>query len=138
MTDRRRRNATAAALVLASILVAACGGDGPSAERFCGEVDEHRAALTQPSLAFEDDIAALLDLYRDIGALAPLAIESEWDQLVLNYETASTIVPGDDASLQRAVSVAYQSEKSAAAVSRWLQTNCNVDIGPLATLVPQN
>ena len=45
---------------------------------------------------FEDDIEPLLELYRDIAELAPLAIEPEWDQLVTAYETAATVVPGDE------------------------------------------
>jgi len=127
----------ATALVVGALVVGSCGGDeGPSAERFCGEIDVNRERLTAPSLTYEDDIAPLLALYRDIGALAPLAIEKEWDQVVLNYETASTVVPGDAESVQRAVTMAYQSEKSAATVSEWLMVNCAVDIGPLTTLVP--
>jgi hypothetical protein len=116
--------------------VAACGGgDGPSAERFCGEVDTNRDQLTNPTLTYTDDVDALLELYREVGALAPLAIEPEWNQLIVNYETASTVVPGDEASVQRVVTVAYQSEKAAATVSAWLRDNCAVELGPVATLV---
>jgi hypothetical protein len=132
-----RTLASVVAPLLAVWLVSGCTDDGPSAERFCGEVDANKAALTAPSLAYDDDIAAVLDLYRDIGTVAPLAIEDAWDQLVLNYETASTVVPGDAESVQRAVTMAYQSERSAVEVSEWLAANCNVYLGPLATLVPQ-
>ena len=88
-----------------------------------------------PTSASTAEIAPLLELYREIGELAPLAIEEEWAQLVLNYETASTVVPGDDASIQAAAAQAYQSEQSAAAVKRWLIDNCALDIGPVATIV---
>lgn len=117
----------------------ACGDDDSAgnAERFCGEIEVNQTALFAPDLASTAEIAPLLELYREIGELAPLAIEAEWDQLVLNYETASTVVPGDDASIQAATAQAYQSEQSAAAVKRWLIDNCALDIGPVATIVAQ-
>ena len=129
-----RRAALAAALVVG---LAACGS-GDSAgdpERFCGEIEVHRTQLVDPDLAYADDIEPLLALYRRIGDYAPLAIEAEWDQLIVNYETASTVVPGDDDSLQRVVASAYQSEQAAAAVNDWLVSNCALDLGPLSTIV---
>lgn len=136
----RRPHRTAvvvAASVLATAALAGCGDDGPDAGRFCGEIVAHRDELVDPQLAFADDVEPLLALYREIGDLAPLAIEQDWDQLILNYETAATVVPGDPETEQRAIEVALRSERAAASVSRWLQENCGVDIGPVATLVPQ-
>lgn len=128
------------AVLLATVAVAsACGGEsGGDAERFCGEVDENKAALTNPQLEFADDIEPYIDLYRSIGDVAPLAIEAEWNQLISNYETVSTVVPGDTESEQAAVVSALQSEEAAAAVSSWLASNCAVDLGPLATLVARD
>lgn len=119
--------------------LAACGDDSAGdAERFCGEIDANSEALFSPEIGAENEIGPLLDLYRRIGAFAPLAIEADWDQLILNYETADTVVPDDEASVQAATAQAYQSEKSAAAVKVWLQENCAIDIGPVATIVAQN
>lgn len=115
----------------------ACGGDeAPSAERFCGEVAANKDALTNPALAYTDDIEPLLDLYREIGALAPIAVEPDWNHLVSAYETASTVVIGDQESEQEALTAIYSAEKSAAAVEAWLVANCAVDIGPVFTIVP--
>jgi hypothetical protein len=131
--------ARVAAVVIVGASMVACGDDDSAgnAERFCGEIEVNQTALFAPDLASTAEIAPLLELYREIGELAPLAIEAEWDQLVLNYETASTVVPGDDASIQAATAQAYQSEQSAAAVKRWLIDNCALDIGPVATIVAQ-
>ena len=143
-TRFRQRRKGAAARVAAALVVgasvAACGsGDNAAgnAERFCGEIEVHQGALFAPDLSSADDIAPLVELYREIAELAPLAIEAEWDQLVLNYETASTVVPGDEASIQEAAAQAYQSEQSAAAVRTWLIDNCALDIGPVSTIVAQ-
>jgi hypothetical protein len=125
-------------LPIAIALVGCDGGDGGgSAERFCGKIQLHSEQLTQPNLQFEDDIEPLLDLYREIGELAPLSIEPEWDQLIGAYETASTVVPGNPDSQQMALSAIYSTEKSAAAVDKWLEKTCAVDIGPVFTIVAQ-
>lgn len=138
-SDPPRRSATLAAATLAAITaLVACGGDeAPSAERFCGEVAANREALTNPELTYADDVDALLDLYREIGDLAPLGVQEDWDQIVSAYETASTVVIGDQESEQEALTAIYSSEKSAAAVEAWLMANCAVDIGPVFTIVPQ-
>jgi hypothetical protein len=120
-----------------AVVTVACGGDeAPSAERFCGEIAANEDALVNPTLEYADDIEPMLDLYREIGELAPLGIDEEWDQLVEAYETASTVVPGDEASEQVALAAIYSSERSAAAIDRWLRANCAVDIGPVFTIVP--
>ena len=135
----RRWTTLALVAVVATIAASsACAGDGaPSAERFCGEVAANKQALTNPQLGYLDDIEPLLDLYRSIGALAPLGVQAEWDQIVSAYETASTVVVGDHKSEQQALTAIYSTEKSAAAVETWLVANCAVDIGPVFTIVPQ-
>ena len=55
---------------------------------------------------------------------------------MLNYETASTVDMADPESVQRALAQAYATERSAVAVKAFLLANCNVDIGPVATVVP--
>jgi hypothetical protein len=126
-----------ALLGVVAMLGAACSGGAPEGDagRFCGEVQANTAALvTTP--ATEEDIDPFLDEYRRIGELAPLAIEPHWQALVLNFETASTVEPDDPESVQRAVGRAYATERSAVAVKEWLVAHCNVDIGPVSTIVP--
>ena len=131
----RHASSTALALLIVGASIAGCGNDGADAGRFCGEIDANQAALFAPQLTSATEIAPLLDLYRKVGELAPLAVEDDWNQLIVNYETASTVVPGDPASEQAAAAEAYQTEKSAVAVKQWLIDNCAVDIGPVATIV---
>lgn len=129
-----------AGAVLSLAAVAACSSEDPAgdASRFCGEIEANQAELTNPQIDSAAEIEPLLDLYREIGGFAPIAIEAEWDQLVLNYETASTVVPGDEASMQTAVVMALQSEQAGTQVKQWLIDNCALDIGPVATLAAQN
>ena len=137
---RAAASRTLATTAIIAVLIAACssGDTGGSAERFCGEVEANKEALTNPQLDFSDDIGPLLQLYADVGDVAPLAIEKEWNQLVAAYETASTVVPGDEESEQLVLAAIYTSESAAATVSSWLQDNCAVDIGPVFTIVERS
>ena len=122
-----------AGVVLAATAVAGCAPDAGDAARFCGQVAAHQEAiLALPATA--DEIDDLVSTYRRVGESAPLAIEQEWDALVLNYETASTVDPGDPESLQRVVTQAVRTERSAIAVHDWLLANCDVDLGDVATI----
>lgn len=121
----------------AAILTGCSDDDSGSAEAFCAEVTANVAAIVTPPLATEDDVDATLDLYRDLADLAPLAIEEEWRDLLVLVETTSTVAPDDPESVQRAVAVAFATERSAVAVRDWILANCGVDIGPVATIAPQ-
>lgn len=137
-----RRHVALAALALvgaASGALAGCGDDSQvasDAERFCGEATINREMIISPPLATEDEVAATLDFYRLMGDLAPIAIAEEWNELVHAMETASTLVPGDEASEQLVAMTAYATERSAYEVKVWLQRNCGVDL-PITTIAPQ-
>jgi hypothetical protein len=133
--------AVAMTVVAGAAILTGCGSgddDGRSAEEFCAEVAANVAAIVTPPLATEDDVDATLDLYREMANMAPLAIEEEWRDLLFSIETASTLVPDDPDSMQRAVAVAFATEKSAVAVRSWILANCGVDIGPVTTIAPQD
>ncbi len=127
-------------VVAGAAILSGCGSDddGGSVEGFCAEVAANVAAIVTPPLANEDDVDATLDLYRDLADLAPLAIEEEWRDLLVLVETTSTVAPDDPESVQRAVAVAFATEKSAVAVRNWILANCGIDIGPVATIAPQD
>jgi hypothetical protein len=128
----------ACALVPLGLLATSCGDDGPGdTARFCAEVQAHAGELTGGPAALDDDVGSYVDLYREIGRVAPLVIEPHWEALVRNYETASTVDMTDPESVQRTVAQAYASERSAVAVATFLATNCGVNLAPVATIVPQ-
>ena len=127
--------ASVAALAACGGLLVGCGDDGPpGTAKFCGEVKEHATALLTAPTAIAE-IPAFVDLYKRLERDAPLAIQPHWQALVLNYETASTVDPADPASVQRSYALAYRTEGSAVAVHDFLLANCNVDLGPVATIV---
>ena len=133
---------TAAALValvaLVAMTIAGCGGDDqPSAdaERFCAEAIQHRGAIVDPPLSDEAGLEATLAFYRTMGELAPLAIAEEWQQLVVNLETAAALEPGNPESEQLVAATAFATEPAAYAVTVWLSRNCGLDI-PITTIAP--
>jgi hypothetical protein len=127
----------AGCIALVVLGVAACGGDEPSsdAERFCDEAVAHTSAIVSPPLDDEEGLEATLDFYRLMGRLAPLAIAEEWNQLVVNLETAAALEPGNPDSEQLVAATAYATEPAAYAVKVWLERNCGLDI-PITTIAP--
>jgi hypothetical protein len=123
------------------VTLTACGDDDlvqSDAERFCGEAIAQRNTILAPPLSTEAELTATLDFYRLMGQLAPIAIAEQWNDLVVNLETAITIVPGDPASEQRVALQAYATERSAYEVATWLKKNCDLDLGPITTIAPQS
>ncbi len=98
------------------VAVVSCGKPPVrSSERFCGELAAHAAAIrTLPTSVAE--IASLIQLYSKIGEVAPLDVEADWSQLVVNLKTADTVNPADPASVQNVANTAYESEQAAIAV----------------------
>ena len=128
--------ASVAALAACAGLVVGCGDDGPpGTATFCGEVAGALDGRCSRRRRRSPRSPAFVDLYKRLERDAPLAIQPHWQALVLNYETASTVDPADPASVQRSFALAYQTEESAVAVHDFLLANCNVDLGPVATIV---
>ncbi|MEO6653779.1 MAG: hypothetical protein ABIP17_14105 [Ilumatobacteraceae bacterium] len=127
--------------IVAALVMTGCSRDGQDevqsdAGRFCGEAIQNRDNLVAPPLGTEAEVTATLDFYRLMGALAPVGIATEWNDVVVSLETASTLVVGDPQSEQIVAKTAYAAEPSAFAVKSWLQDNCGLDV-PITTIAPQ-
>lgn len=140
---RRRRRPGAARLAVvgaavAAIAVTACerGGTAGDEAAFCEDAIANADAIVRPVIDTPDDVEAVLQIHRDLGDEAPLDIEEHWTALVVNLETAATVNPSDEASVQRALARAYATEESAYEVRTWLLEHCDLDLGPITTVVP--
>jgi hypothetical protein len=125
------RAALTVILVVAALSLVACDDDGAGdAEQFCTSVAENVDALRAnpvTAVAVED----LIDLWRDVGDDAPLAIEEEWNTHADNLELAWS---GDDQ--QDVLASTFAAERSAVAIAAWLEDNCAIEWGPVTTIVP--
>lgn len=125
-------------VLLIAALTAACGGGtAGDAVQFCDSLAESLTLVRDPIITTEAEIDETLLTYRLLGELAPVEIAEDWQTLITNIETASTVVPNDRDSIQRAVQQAYASERSAVAVAAWVSTRCGYDMGPVTTIAPQ-
>ena len=117
--------------VVAALVVAACDDDSAGdTEQFCDDVAENVEGLRlEPATA--DEVEDLIDLWREVGDGAPLAIEAEWDAHADNLELAWT---SDDQ--QEVVASAFAAEQSNVAIAAWLADTCGIDFGPVTTIVP--
>ena len=139
--DHRARavRVTVAALLATGVL-GGCGDDAvePDAARFCAEVSANRSAIVEPTLATELDIAVMVDLYRRLGDLAPLAVADEWQALLAVIERADALARGDAGAVTNVVEAAYAAERAAVRVAEWVLASCGVDLGPVTTISPQD
>ncbi len=136
MTLRRSAVYRRARISLAPVLVsgltlaaAACGSDPTRAETYCGEVRANLATLVSPAIQTEVDIDATLELYRMLAEQAPIAVQAEWERLVVSLETASTVNPADPASVQLAADTARITESAAVRIQQYTNQICGVAIG---------
>jgi len=131
------KSATRILAVLAALLplgAAACSDDAAqrSEANYCTQVGNHLADLNAPSLATGDDIDRVVDAWRAVAQSAPLAIEEEWNTMVANIETASTVDPSDADSMQLVADSARSSEPAANRVIAYTQQRCGALIGSVA------
>jgi hypothetical protein len=125
--------AAVAAIGAAAVALASrAGEEGGDTETFCAGVAENLDAL-RAEPASPDDVEVLIDVWRDVGEDAPLAIEPDWDAYVTNLESAWT---GEDA--EEIYTRIYASERAAVNIAGWLDDTCGLDWGPVTTIVPDS
>ena len=124
------------AVIAALVPLAAAGCSEDATQRseanYCTQVGNHLADLNAPSLATGDDIERVVDAWRAVAQSAPLAIEEEWNTMVANIETASTVDPNDADSMQLVADSARSSEPAANRVIAYTQQRCGALIGSVA------
>lgn len=103
--------------------------EGRTGEGYCTAVATHLEILNSPDIDSGEDIFATLSVYRDVTAAAPVAIEPEWQDVLVGIETASTVDPEDPASVQLVADTARASKSAATRVQQYTQQLCALSIG---------
>ena len=131
-TPRRRNRAgvTGALLVTAGVLASAltgCGGDDPrGVPGFCRLLRERGAELTDTA-----DPGALVELYRELDARAPLQIKDAWHEVTELIERVNTFNPKSEEDTQRMITESLRAQSSVRAVGEWADTKCKVPLGSI-------
>lgn len=141
VTRASRLHPVGAALgLLATVAMAACGGDGAGdPEAFCADVVARAPELRNPQIATDDDIDRYLTMFEDLGREVPLAIEEEWEALTQSLQTAADVPPGDAAAQQAALEEAYSTQEAGQTIQVWVAEHCGIDVatgGPVANADP--
>ena len=120
-----------AAAFAAGLALVACGNDAPlpTEGAYCGMVGTHLTALNAPALALPTDIDGMVKEWKAVADSAPVAIAQEWDTMIAALETAVTVDPADNASLQKVADTARTSEAAANRVITYTYEKCGATIG---------
>lgn len=120
-----------ASLGVAAVVLAGCSDDATqrTEAHYCTEVGNHISDLNAPVVATQADIDRVLKSWRTVSGSAPLAIQPEWEVVVNNVETASTVDPADPASLQKVADTARASEQASNRVIAYTMARCGAQIG---------
>jgi len=123
--------ATIALAIGVGSALAACSDDATkrTESNYCAEVSSHLADLSSPVIATPADIDRVLDSWRAVAATAPLAVQQEWNIVVISMETAAAVDPNDPASVQHVADTARASERSANRVISYTLERCGTQIG---------
>ena len=129
-----RTLALAVAAVAFGLGLVACGDDADqrSEANYCTQVGNHLSELGTTDIADDADVDRVVRAWRAVADSAPLAIEAEWDTMIANLETAITVDPTDEASMQKVADTARASEPAANRVITYTQQRCNALIGSVA------
>jgi hypothetical protein len=117
----------AATVFTLAILTNACAETPRTATNFCRQLALEVPAITQPT-ATPAEVSQMLDRYKRLAKVAPLAIEEDWKSLTELLTVASRVNPNDAESVQTVIDMSYSTQKAADASAKWIRETCGVDI----------
>jgi hypothetical protein len=111
-------------------MVAACSDEPErTLEAYCAAVQDDLAVIMNPVIATGPDVDATIERYRSIAEVAPAGVEPEWQRVIEVFETAATVIPGDQASLELANRAALAGGPAYGRLQQFTQQQCGIDIG---------
>ncbi len=126
-SQTRMATRVAATVFTVIVLTTACAETPRTATNFCRQLDLEVPEITQPT-ATPAEVSQMLDRYKRLGKVAPLAIEDDWKSLTELLTIASRANPNDAESVQAVIDMSYATAKAADASAKWIRETCGVDI----------
>jgi len=96
----------AATVFTLAVLTNACAETPRTATNFCRQLALEVPAITQPT-ATPAEVSQMLDRYKRLAKVAPLAIEEDWKSLTELLTVASRVNPNDAESVQTVIDMSY-------------------------------
>lgn len=118
--------------------IAGCSSDTPPATdaQYCTTVSTNLDRLNAPSIVDAAGIETTSKLYRTIAAVAPLAVQKEWETMTSNLAAAAAVDPKDQASVQKLADMARSSQHAATAIADYTTKVCGVTLATPTTTLP--
>jgi hypothetical protein len=125
--NRTRMATQVAATVFTFVAITSSCAETPrTATNFCRQLALEVPEITQPTATPE--VSQMLDRYKRLAKVAPLAIEDDWKSLTELLSVASRANPNDAESVQAVIDMSYATQKAADASAQWIRETCGVDI----------
>ena len=131
------RNVVLVVAVALGVLTA-CSSDTPTTTdaQYCAAVSTNLDQLNAPSIVDPVGIDATSKLYQSITAVAPLAVQKEWETMTSVLAAAATADATDPASVQKIADMARSSQHAATAIADYTSKVCGVTLATPTTTLP--
>lgn len=123
----RRVTVVASGVVLVGMSLSACADKKRDATQFCRQLALELPGLRAP-LQSQSDVDQLIERYRRIGEVAPLAVSKDWNTLTALLEETARVDAGDAAQLEELAQSAYAKNTAAQQALTWTRDTCGVDL----------
>jgi hypothetical protein len=133
----RRRNALAGGLALAiGLVLGACGDEPTRTEQFCDRLREDQGVLAAIPPT-PDGLEQVVEAYRSVEEVAPLAIEEDWTVISSLVAAAAAVDPADPAAVERVRTDAFAATQAVQRVTVFARETCGVSLDgvPVPTTV---
>jgi hypothetical protein len=115
------------ALVLA---LGACGEEPTRTEQFCDRLRDGQSVLvTLPPTP--DALAQVVEAYRSVEEVAPLAIEEDWTVIASLVAAAAAVDPADPVAVERVRTDAIAATQAVQRVTTFARETCGVSLDGL-------
>ncbi|MBK5333169.1 MAG: hypothetical protein JJD93_14430 [Ilumatobacteraceae bacterium] len=131
------RNVVLVVAVALGVLTA-CSSDTPTTTdaQYCTAVSANLDQLNAPSIVDPAGIDATSKLYQSITAVAPLAVQKEWETMTSVLAAAATADATDPAAVQKIADMARSSQHAATAIADYTSKVCGVTLATPTTTLP--
>lgn len=130
-----RAPAVIAAVVLALVSLAACGGSERTGTAFCRQLAEEVPEIGE-AVTTKTQALGVVERYERLLEKAPLTIEPDLRVLTELLRLATRIDTQDPAQVQELADASYKADQASENVREWIKSTCAVDVATGLSIDP--